>query len=1070
MFKRKKNKKVIALLGVWGLVFLQLLPAYTQAATITSSLVSGTSVDTSAITTATSAVTSKQGGPTVDLSFTTDSALKNGAAVTATATTSGYTDSAGKLYFTWYLKHDGCDLTNSWWDNDAKEEDGTKLKNCDLDGDNLITPNDWKITAARIIVRGTFERSDADYSSAAEFVGATEGGVVATPSVTDSDTGWVKNFKRDNGGNLAEENDVGAPNCYVQQPASGIIYELRKTKSIFDPCPSGYHPSCIKNAMATCDVLNPDFDLNSDPSICQDPDPDPSCVYPKSVENDFTACVVKNEDTTNENAGDVFKCNVKDIENYTTSLSCKDDSEIPICTRHDADTDVRNVGATLLGRIFEKGKVGEDNDTNGVCSTLAKANEGSDPLDPPPSFLDNTQPKITSSAESCSVLSDSLINGVSTDTTVLGVTVEDGTTVIEGNADLGPACTFEKKENLCKHLFPYFPEKTVTVNDKKIDLSDEVTGDGKFTLKEKEFWGSNPSVASTNGKQADEANIMGLGVDGITWAYSEGDEVGVTVEGTSDLATDHNDSSYRTMWAFSQGVCSALSEIESRTSIDAGTRAFYTEEDKTIGILTADFDLDRCLEENLAIPNDNGASSMKIDLTATPDNPINDPNGSSGDSVTVVASTQNVTDLNSVYYTWKIEKSSNGAAVPNENTEWKDITSDMINNYASLSNTDRQGLAKSSLVFLLNLPADIADPDGNGAFYLRARVTASENSGAGNQTSQGSIIIKVLEQENQVIAYSVIAGNGGDLSLNNGVGTEPICNTQAEQSTCYVTKNKIIGLKIPNNNNDLSGFSWKVNNASMTCDSGVSTTACSGSDNSVLFMPILGNVGESVDAVVSVISKKTSGTVEITRHFVIVEPQVIINSADVTSAWTKLMGYYKDLDGIRTPDYSSQVFETNPGKTVKFTATVYSSWGQSSSFDWSIDGTSQDNSSNQISFYVDKASGESYNISLTSTATITTEQETQNNNLRKALLKNWGVSPENSVDDEDINTSIQLDVTDSSSQALLNSDKTGIFASLITNLPEQIMFLIKIILTVFTLMLSTSLLFAFVPESIFERR
>ncbi len=64
-----------------------------------------------------------------------------------------------------------------------------------------------------------------------------------------------------------------------------------------------------------------------------------------------------------------------------------------------------------------------------------------------------------------------------------------------------------------------------------------------------------------------------------------------------------------------------------------------------------------------------------------------------------------------------------------------------------------------------------------------------------------------------------------------------------------------------------------------------------------------------------------------------------------------------------------------------------------------------------------------------------------------------------------------LIVIDGSGQAVSSSsNKVGIFASLITNMPQQFLFLLKITLTAFTLMFSAGLLFAFMPESFFEKK
>jgi hypothetical protein len=90
------------------------------------------------------------------------------------------------------------------------------------------------------------------------------------------------------------------------------------------------------------------------------------------------------------------------------------------------------------------------------------------------------------------------------------------------------------------------------------------------------------------------------------------------------------------------------------------------------------------------------------------------------------------------------------------------------------------------------------------------------------------------------------------------------------------------------------------------------------------------------------------------------------------------------------------------------------------------------------------------------------------NNLRRALLNNWGIAPEDSVEG-DGNASIQINVITDTSAAVAKTDQTGLFASLITHLPEQFMFLVKLILTAFLLLFSMSLLFSFMPDSLFEK-
>jgi hypothetical protein len=84
----------------------------------------------------------------------------------------------------------------------------------------------------------------------------------------------------------------------------------------------------------------------------------------------------------------------------------------------------------------------------------------------------------------------------------------------------------------------------------------DTTGDGTFGASEEEFWHTNPNNNDTAGTgNTDEANVAGLGENIFTFTYTEGDMVGVAVEGSSVEPTQYQDASYKTMWAFSKNKC-----------------------------------------------------------------------------------------------------------------------------------------------------------------------------------------------------------------------------------------------------------------------------------------------------------------------------------------------------------------------------------------------------------------------------------------------------------------------------------------------------------------------------------
>jgi len=1066
--KNNKSKKILGVISLIGLIILQTMPLKVQAATAVSSLDLASSVKIptkrevgSQIGTA----KKKKSGPLVNLYFSSDDNFNSGSDVTASALTSDFQTNTDDLYFTWYLKKDGCDLTKNWYITSGDNQPKKSKSSCDLDGDELVTPNDWKIAATRAVIKREAGKS-----------GSSSTGIKAEPSVTDEDDGWIKNFKRDGNGELKDENDESAPNCYFQNSESGLTYELRKTEVSFESCPSGYTPACVKTSAASCDVLNPDYPTDDedcppyieesdpayDPALCEDP-------IEKTISASVDVCAVDKIGESN----DVFKCdiNAEDLEYFEVSLSCEDEDSTPICVQEGTTKNVYDAtDSSLLGTIFPQLGTNSENESAGICSSLFDANEETGFDAPPPNFTDDIvwAPENATNGKSCSYLTDALINGIKEDQTITSggqtVTIPQMITRVEGNSELEPECSFTKGANLCKHLFPYFPELDINTNKTsiKLDADDDITGDGDFTDNEIKFWGAD--TADNGGKitDRDETLITGKGLDEFTWLYAKGDEVGVAVEGESFLGTEHSDSSYKRMWAFPKGTCDAMEEKSSDTEgAEEGTniRGYYTEgTEENINILTADFDLDRCLEENLLDPteNEDGIGEMTVNLTATPAAPINATSG--GDTLKVVAGSQNVDNLGAVSYKWTVERSEDGASAPTDDTSWEDITDELIENYGSLKNSDVQGLGKNSLNVLLNLPADDVDPDGEGAFYLKIKVKTTE----GDDSAWGSIIVKIFQQEHEIVAYSVIAGEDGQLTLDSN----EICTDAASEGVCQVAENKIIGLRIPDSD-DLSGVSWMVNGASMSCPSSASSEC---SDGNLLIFPALGNTDEVIVVTASAVSSKTGGTTSITRYFIITEPQIKIVTTNTSNVWPKLMGFYKDLDSNKTADYSSLAMETNTGNTVTLQADTSAAWGYfGQTFEWTVDGSSMDTNENNIAFSADKETGDSYNVTLTMKETYTDENVKKINYLRKALLNYWGIDSSD-YDDNAIGTSIDIEVVDTAYQTALGSEKTGTFASLVTNLPQQFMFLIKISLTSFLVLFALSLIFAVTPETLFEKK
>ncbi len=147
------------------------------------------------------------------------------------------------LYYTWYLRRDGCKLNNN--PNAATQD------LCDRDENSKITVEDWKIEAMKLLAQNNFDVADA-------------GGYAAD---TDDD-----GYRAVAGGN----NKVGAPNhCYINDPNSGKNYELLSVDAdqVTFPCVGGTSPVCMVGEgeieAENIDPLNPSSSFSfSDTDVC----------------------------------------------------------------------------------------------------------------------------------------------------------------------------------------------------------------------------------------------------------------------------------------------------------------------------------------------------------------------------------------------------------------------------------------------------------------------------------------------------------------------------------------------------------------------------------------------------------------------------------------------------------------------------------------------------------------------------------------------------------------------------------------------------------------------------------
>ncbi|HLB50798.1 MAG TPA: hypothetical protein VJL38_01310 [Patescibacteria group bacterium] len=590
-----------------------------------------------------------------------------------------------------------------------------------------------------------------------------------------------------------------------------------------------------------------------------------------------------------------------------------------------------------------------------------------------------------------------------------------------------PACTVISKGEVTSyctaeiHLFPHAPGHT--------------TGDGSFNADEEEFWGTSPQDPGTaNNNNKDEANIVGLGIDEFSWNYQPGDQVGVVIEGTSQAPTKHDDSSFQVMWAFAKNDCApentgAYVESVKGTNVTTPTTAMDRET------------LNACLEKNFLEPNEGGQpGNLEVGLTATPTNPRNGTADNPGDVVTVQSFISNsAVDASRLSYEWTVERSADGTANP-EN--WIDVTKDLVD----ISQT--KGIGLPLLQLRLTLPESYFSNDSG---YIRVRVTTSENFSEGQtQDGSASVIIGVNADTRSIITYATNASSDGTLSLG-----EETCTEKTETSTCPVMQGGIVGLSIPDTSG-LNGFSWTMNGVPLTCDSSISPTACGSNaqQGNTVFFPVTGLSGEQ--ATISLIANDvTSGKeIAISRTFAVMPPSVRIVSPD-GSAVAKKLGEYVALDGATTTDYSSAVMQASDGDAVTLEAQFTpSSLSDGIQMEWVVDGVSQ-GSKKAVTIPASTA-GTTHSVSLAA-------RYMQPPETRQALSENFGVSQYSSFSSGSVlSASVQIEVGGEGGAAF--TQPQTFFASIITNTPSYILFLLRIILTGALILFIVGFLFNITPS------
>jgi hypothetical protein len=451
-------------------------------------------------------------------------------------------------------------------------------------------------------------------------------------------------------------------------------------------------------------------------------------------------------------------------------------------------------------------------------------------------------------------------------------------------------------------------------------------------------------------------------------------------------------------------------------------------------------DVNNCLEDNLVSPESTAEGSyeeekektpdLDISLTATPNNAYNSPAGENPLKLSVASTVYGNVNADSLSYTWKVYGSQDAVS-------WKEILKKDLD---ALDATPLSGLGLKNFSFAL------AFNEKPIPKYLKIKVVATENNDPNPEASGTSeIIVPIPSLNTNLKTFSTAATNNESSPLS--LEDERCASDSGEK--CYAAPNEILGFKI--SSNDLMDFFWSVDGkpfAYPVCP----LADCASEQNKTAFLPILKNAGETYSVTLQATDKKTGEKIKLSQTIQVVTPFALLTSADKTTCAPILLGYFKDLDDNLTPDYSLTSFATTPGATIKLKPTLNVPLLGTAT--WTIDETT---------FTKDTAEKYSFEIKDDGTLIFPTDKKvgdlisvkysalyTQPNSLKKVLHKYWEV-PLNNFYEKRINATIEIKVV-----AALANKETGVnlqtnlrqkfLATVISNLPYQLVFLIKIIL------------------------
>ena len=956
----------------------------------------------------------KKDPPGVTLTFVPESPMEN-KKLTALASPANFTGDPERMYYTWYLKHKDCEK--------AEKGDSNYAEDCDLNRDDKVDEEDWKIEAMGILARGDWK---PDYASKD----------IAETTLDEDDNGYEDDYdyyyeivQEEEGSDpdkdgydsvFGGEDQKGKPeHCYIRDIEAGIDYEIMESD-----CDKGIHAD--KETILSVPI----FDINSADST----------ITSNEVSNPLTV-------STGSSGG------VASIE-FTPSAA-------PLVSAMDSTEWARLwLFYTFNGQWqgYRGDALGWD---SGSLKSAVSIDDGSAKI--PEDWIwhhcDEDSGKNVYVPPVGETLYFALTDAYVTENT-------KRTSGGEFLWDVEPTPSEEGTESGCKHVFP----KKYYVDGDEISIlaeddEDLMIGDpdkGSFTTMEEKFWGTDPESDDTNNDGVtDEKTLTGLGMNSFSWTYKKGDLIGVALEGVSDN-TNYDDSSFKVMWGLPTNDFDGDDNCEiDPVTITSGSGSEEIERNLTFGT-----DINDCLEENFVDPTKGTADKrIEVAFSYSPQNPINDTLGNNSDTLAIRADLSNIENKSFVKYAWTF-----WMCLSNTDDQCTEMTKNFLDQYAT-GVTKTTGLGIDSVKMRLKMPTN--------TLFLKAELQVLETTeDAGEKSGKGKIFIPLQHTSDDIIPQKVQAIE--DLSLStdvrltqNGIRYANL-TTDCPEKTCSTVKNEILSLRF--NGADVANkiLSWTLDGKPLIA---------SGSDPRTVYFPILKDQGATYSVKLAIADtdgdKLGKEKIILARDFKVEDPRVEIRpencvlptegaSADPCRFVEegKLLNPL-DRTAVLEVDYNENLFQSQKNSIVLIRpalnfdrSALRESNIQGNPVDiWFVDGAPADRANidadGNLLLPINKEAGEKYKISFQAL-------HTQPMLIKRALGNIWNV-PDETFYERTISDSLEIEVIETPETSYRSGTKK-ILASVFSGLPNYVNFLFRTVLTLALILFVANLSFILFPK------